>query len=101
MQMDQKNNSPVGGPVSPSQGGQDQNLENKTPSAKETIEMEGEVIEALPAATFKVNLENGHQVLGHLSGKMRMNFIKVLPGDKVILELTPYDLSKGRITKRL
>ncbi len=75
--------------------------EKKAPSAKEIIEMEGEVIEALPAATFKVKLENGHQVLGHLSGKMRMNFIKVLPGDKVILELTPYDLTKGRITKRL
>jgi len=99
--MNKKDNPPVGGPVSPSQGGQDKNLENKTPSAKEIIEMEGEVIEALPSATFKVKLENGHQVLGHLSGKMRMNFIKVLPGDKVILELTPYDLTKGRITKRL
>ncbi len=93
MSMNKKDN--------PQLSGEDQNLENKTPSGKETIEMEGEVIEALPAATFKVKLENGHQVLGHLSGKMRMNFIKVLPGDRVILELTPYDLTKGRITKRL
>lgn len=80
----------------------DKNDKNQNiPSAKDTIEMEGEVIEALPSATFKVALENGHQVLGHLSGRMRMNFIKVLPGDKVIIELTPYDLTKGRITKRL
>jgi translation initiation factor IF-1 len=74
---------------------------NLSPSAKEMIEMEGEVIEALPSATFKVLLENGHQVLGHLSGKMRLNYIKVLPGDKVLIELTPYDLTKGRITRRL
>ena len=79
----------------------DRNKDISSPSAKETIEMEGEVIEALPSATFKVKLENGHQVLGHLSGKMRMYFIKVLPGDKVILELTPYDLTKGRIIKRM
>ena len=68
---------------------------------KDIIEMEGEVIEALPAATFKVKLENGHEVLGYLSGKMRMHFIRVLPGDKVTVVLTPYDLTKGRITKRL
>lgn len=91
--MDKNANPPV--------GGEEKNQKNKTLSAKDIIEMEGEVIEALPAATFKVKLENGHLVLGHLSGKMRMNFIKVLPGDKVIIELTPYDLTKGRITKRL
>lgn len=70
-------------------------------SQKDIIEVEGEVIEALPAATFKVKLENDHEVLGHLSGRMRMHYIKVLPGDKVIVEMTPYDLTKGRITKRL
>ena len=80
---------------------EDKKTEKKSPSAKETIEIEGEVTEALPATTFKVKLENGHQVLGYLSGKMRMHYIKVLPGDRVIVELTPYDLTKGRITKRL
>jgi translation initiation factor IF-1 len=74
---------------------------NLSPSAKDIIEIEGEIIEALPSAHFKVKLENGHQVLGHLSGKMRLNYIKVLPGDKVLVELTPYDLTKGRITRRL
>ncbi len=73
----------------------------KETKKKETIEIEGQVIEALPATTFKVELENGHTILAHLSGKMRVNFIRVLPGDKVLVELTPYDLSKGRITKRL
>ena len=68
---------------------------------KEVIEVEGQVIEALPSATFRVELENGHIILAHLSGKIRLNFIKVLPGDKVIIELTPYDLTKGRIIKRL
>jgi len=68
---------------------------------KEIIETEGRVIEALPSATFKIELENGHNVLAHLSGKMRLNFIRVLPGDRVLVELTPYDLSKGRITKKL
>jgi len=70
-------------------------------SKKETIELKGQVVETLPSATFKVELENGHTVLAHLSGKMRLNFIKVLLGDEVIVELTPYDLSKGRIIKRL
>lgn len=68
---------------------------------KEVIEIEGQVIEALPSTTFKVELENGHTILAHLSGRMRVNFIRVLPGDRVLVELTPYDLSKGRIVKRL
>lgn len=67
---------------------------------EELIETEGKVIEALPNAMFKVELENGHVVLAHASGKMRMNFIRILPGDKVKLELSPYDLSRGRITFR-
>ncbi|MDP4038497.1 MAG: translation initiation factor IF-1 [bacterium] len=67
---------------------------------KEVIEVEGTVLEALPNANFKVELDNGHIVLAHISGKMRMHYIKILPGDKVTLEMTPYDLSKGRITYR-
>ncbi|MDQ5944398.1 MAG: translation initiation factor, partial [Patescibacteria group bacterium] len=69
-------------------------------STKEVIEVEGTVLEALPNVTFKVELENGHIVLAHVSGKMRMHYIKILPGDKVTLEMTPYDLNKGRITYR-
>ena len=69
--------------------------------AKEkAIEVDGKVIETLPNAMFKVKLENEHQVLAHISGKMRMHYIKILPGDKVKLELSPYDLSRGRITFR-
>ncbi len=67
---------------------------------EETIEMQGEVLETLPNATFKVKLENDHVILGHISGKMRMHYIRILPGDTVTVELTPYDLSKGRITFR-
>ena len=67
---------------------------------EELIETEGKIIEALPNAMFKVELENGHVVLAHVSGKMRMNFIRILPGDKVKLELSPYDLTRGRITFR-
>ena len=67
---------------------------------EETLQMEGEVLEMLPNATFKVCLENGHEVLGTISGKMRMNYIRISPGDKVIVEMTPYDLSKGRIVFR-
>ena len=67
---------------------------------EETIEMQGEVLETLPNATFKVKLENDHVVLGHISGKMRMHYIRILPGDTVTVELTPDDLSKGRITFR-
>jgi translation initiation factor IF-1 len=68
---------------------------------EELIETEGTVIEALPNAMFRVELENKHIVLAHVSGKMRMNFIRILPGDKVKLELSPYDLSRGRITFRV
>jgi len=67
---------------------------------EELIETEGTVLEALPNAMFKVEIENGHEVLAHVSGKMRMNFIRILPGDKVKLELSPYDLTRGRITFR-
>jgi translation initiation factor IF-1 len=64
------------------------------------IQMAGEILENLPNATFRVKLENGHTVLGHISGKMRMNYIKILPGDKVTVELTPYDLTRARIVFR-
>jgi translation initiation factor IF-1 len=67
---------------------------------EEAIKVDGTIIETLPNASFKVELENGHQVLAHISGKMRMHFIKILPGDKVTVELSPYDLSRGRITYR-
>jgi translation initiation factor IF-1 len=67
---------------------------------EETITVEGKVIEPLPNAMFRVQLDNGHIVLAHISGKMRMHFIKILPGDKVTLELSPYDLTRGRITYR-
>ena len=67
-------------------------------SKDDVIEVEGTVIEALPNAMFQVELENGHKVLAHLSGKLRMNFIRILPGDKVTIELSPYDLTRGRIT---
>jgi translation initiation factor IF-1 len=67
---------------------------------EETITVEGRVVEPLPNAMFRVELDNGHTVLAHISGKMRMHFIKILPGDKVTLELSPYDLSRGRITYR-
>ena len=69
-------------------------------SKADVIEVEGVVVEKLTNAMFKVELENGHQVLGHISGKLRMNFIKILPGDKVTIELSPYDLTKGRIVWR-
>jgi len=68
---------------------------------EELIETEGRVVEALPNAMFRVELENGHIVLAHVSGKMRMHFIRILPGDKVKLELSPYDLNRGRITFRV
>lgn len=69
-------------------------------SKEDVIEVEGIVVEALPNTTFKVELENGHQILAHISGKLRMNYIKILPGDKVKIELSPYDLNRGRITWR-
>ena len=68
--------------------------------SKDVIEVEGTVIEPLPNAMFQVELENGHKVLAHVSGKIRMNFIKMLPGDRVTVGLSPYDLSRGRITYR-
>jgi translation initiation factor IF-1 len=67
---------------------------------EEGIQVEGTVVENLPNAMFRVELENGHKVLAHISGKMRMHFIKILPGDKVTVELSPYDLSRGRIVYR-
>ena len=69
-------------------------------SKEDVIEVEGVVVEALPNAMFKVKLENDHIILAHVSGKMRMTFIRILPGDRVTMELTPYDLSRGRITYR-
>ena len=69
-------------------------------SKADDIEVEGKVLEKLPNATFKVELENGLVVTGHISGKLRMNFIRILPGDKVTLEMSPYDLTKGRIVWR-
>jgi translation initiation factor IF-1 len=70
------------------------------PAKTDAIAVEGKVKEALPNAMFQVELENGHMVLGHISGKMRKNFIRILPGDRVTIELSPYDLSRGRITFR-
>ena len=68
---------------------------------EDVIEVEGTVLEALPNAMFQVELDNGHKILAHISGKIRKNFIKILPGDKVKVEMTPYDLTRGRITYRL
>jgi len=76
----------------------DNNEEKK--NKKEVIELEGTILETLPNAMFKVELENGHEILAHISGRMRMHYIKILPGDKVTIEMTPYDLTKGRITYR-
>ena len=67
---------------------------------EDVIEVEGTVVEALPNTVFKVELKNGHQILAHISGKLRMNYIKILPGDKLKVELSPYDLTRGRITWR-
>ena len=69
-------------------------------SKQDMIEIEGTVVESLPNATFQVELENGHRILAHISGKLRKNYIKILPGDKVTVEMSPYDLTKGRITWR-
>jgi len=68
---------------------------------KEIIKLEGVIVETLPNTTFKVKLDNGHEVFSHISGRMRVNYIRLLPGDRVLLELSPYDLTKGRIVKRL
>ena len=67
---------------------------------KDVVEVEGTVIEPLPNAMFRIELENGHKVLGHVSGKMRMHFIRILPGDKVLVQISPYDLTRGRIVYR-
>ena len=69
--------------------------------AKDVIELQGTILEAMPNAMFRVKLENDHEILAHISGKIRKNFIRILPGDKVKVEMTPYDLSRGRITFRL
>lgn len=83
-----------------SQTGSDVGQEVKGMSKADVIEIEGTVVEKLPNAMFQVELENGHKVLAHISGKLRMNFIRILPGDKVTIELSPYDLTKGRIIWR-
>jgi len=70
------------------------------PKKEEAIEVEGKVIEPLPNAMFRVELDNGHKVLAHISGKMRMHYIRILPGDRVVVELSPYDLTRGRIVYR-
>lgn len=70
-------------------------------SKKETIKLEGVVEETLPSTTFKVKLDNGHEVHAHISGRMRVNYIRLLPGDRILVEMSPYDLTKGRITQRL
>lgn len=70
-------------------------------SNKELIKLEGTIVETLPSTTFRVELENGHEVLAHISGRMRVHYIKLLPGDKVLLEMSPYDLTKGRIVQRM
>jgi translation initiation factor IF-1 len=72
----------------------------KALSKEDVIEVEGTVVEAMPNAMFRVEIQGGHQLLAHISGKLRMNFIRILPGDKVTLEMSPYDLTKGRITWR-
>ncbi|OGF28494.1 translation initiation factor IF-1 [Candidatus Falkowbacteria bacterium RIFOXYB2_FULL_34_18] len=77
------------------------NNENKAIDSKEFVDMTGEIIELMPAASFRVKLENNHEILAHLSGKMRMNRIRLLPGDRVKVQMSPYDLSKGRITYRM
>lgn len=68
---------------------------------KELVKVEGVVEETLPSTTFKVKLDNGHSILAHISGRMRVNYIRLLPGDRVLIEMSPYDLSKGRIVQRL
>ena len=76
-------------------------ISKRTQMAKDVIELEGTILEAMPNAMFRVKLENDHEILAHISGKIRKNFIRILPGDKVKVEMTPYDLSRGRITFRL
>lgn len=78
-----------------------QTLNKRIKMSKDVIEFEGTILEAMPNAMFRVELENGHEILAHISGKIRKNFIRILPGDKVKVEMTPYDLTRGRITYRL
>ena len=73
---------------------------NRTMAKKDTIRLQAKVTDALPNAMFRVELENGHNILAHVSGKMRMNFIRILPGDTVVVEMSPYDLNRGRIVLR-
>lgn len=68
---------------------------------KELVRLEGEVLENLPNATFKIKLDNGHEILAHISGRMRVNYIRLIPGDRVVVEMSPYDLTKGRIVQRM
>jgi translation initiation factor IF-1 len=68
---------------------------------KEIIKLEGTIVETLPSTTFKVKLDNGHEVLAHISGRMRVNYIRLLPGDRVLMEMSPYDLTKGRVIQRM
>jgi translation initiation factor IF-1 len=82
--------------ASPEKGREDIWMSKK----KDAIEVEGKVVEPLPNAMFRVELKNGHKILAHVSGKIRMNFIRILPGDRVLVELSPYDLQRGRITYR-
>lgn len=70
-------------------------------SNKEIIKLEGTIVETLPSTTFRVKLDNGHEVLAHISGRMRVNYIRLLPGDRVLLEMSPYDLTKGRVIQRM
>jgi translation initiation factor IF-1 len=92
---------PSGCPGAPEPRHQQHHEEQPLPKSKEdAIVLEGTVVEPLPNAMFRVELENGHKVLAHISGKMRMHYIRILPGDRVQVELTPYDLSRGRITYR-
>jgi translation initiation factor IF-1 len=86
--------------LSPQEGGIGQKAGGIVMPKEDAIQVEGRVLETLPNAMFRVELENGHKVLAHISGKMRMHFIKILPGDKVTVELSPYDLSRGRIIYR-
>jgi translation initiation factor IF-1 len=84
----------------PGQGDLRSDRNSRSVAKDDVIEVEGTVIEPLPNAMFRVELDNGHKVLAHISGKMRMHYIRILPGDKVVVELSPYDLSRGRITYR-
>ena len=68
---------------------------------KELVRLEGAVVESLPSTTFKVRLDNGHEILAHISGRMRVNYIRLIPGDRVVVEMSPYDLTKGRIVQRM